>query len=82
MRSNKTIAEVVKNRLCTGCGTCVGTCPYEAIEVVSNHSKGGRYDESPLEHKGTSRVQSDLTTIWRHIQLLRGSVLFRYTGSD
>lgn len=40
MRNNKTIAEVVKNGLCTGCGTCVGICPNNAVEMTIDHRKG------------------------------------------
>ncbi len=36
----KTIGEVVKDGLCTGCGTCVGTCPVDAIEMVIEHKRG------------------------------------------
>jgi len=31
---------VVKRGLCTGCGTCVGMCPQEAIEMFKDNSKG------------------------------------------
>lgn len=40
MRSDKTIEVVVKQELCTGCGTCVSMCLEDAIEMVINHSKG------------------------------------------
>ena len=36
----KTIWKVVENGLCTGCGTCVGICPLDAIEMVIEHKKG------------------------------------------
>ena len=36
----ETIAQVVKDGLCTGCGTCVALCPNEAIELVINKKKG------------------------------------------
>lgn len=36
----ETIEEIARNGLCTGCGTCVGICPYEAIEMVKNNSNG------------------------------------------
>ncbi len=35
-----TISEVVKNGLCTGCGTCIALCPNEAIELKLNENKG------------------------------------------
>jgi len=37
---DKTISEIVENGLCTGCGTCVGICPMDAIEMVIEHKKG------------------------------------------
>jgi len=36
----KTIIEVVRDGLCTGCGTCVGICPNNAVEMVIDHRKG------------------------------------------
>jgi len=36
----KTIVGVVKDGLCTGCGTCAGICPVDAIEMVIEHKKG------------------------------------------
>ena len=39
-RVKETIAEVVSNGLCTGCGTCAGICPLSAIEMVINERKG------------------------------------------
>jgi coenzyme F420 hydrogenase subunit beta len=36
----KTIKEVVKNDLCTGCGTCVSLCPNSAIRIVRDRKKG------------------------------------------
>ena len=40
MRENKTIEEVVKSNLCTGCATCVSLCPSSAIELIKDDSKG------------------------------------------
>lgn len=40
MSKGKTIGEVVKGGLCTGCGTCMGICPVDAIEMVIEHRKG------------------------------------------
>jgi coenzyme F420 hydrogenase subunit beta len=37
---NKAISKVVENGLCTGCGTCVGICPVDAIEMVIERKKG------------------------------------------
>ena len=34
---NHRIDEVVKNDLCTGCGTCVAMCPFNAIELHRNN---------------------------------------------
>ena len=36
----KTIWKVVESGLCTWCGTCVGICPVDAIEMVIEHKKG------------------------------------------
>ena len=38
--ANNTIASVVKDGLCTGCGTCIALCPKEAIELTINEKKG------------------------------------------
>ena len=38
--NNNTIAQVVKNGLCTGCGTCIALCPEEAIKLTINEKKG------------------------------------------
>ena len=40
MSKGKTIVEVVKDGLCTGCGTCAGICPSGAIEMVIDREKG------------------------------------------
>jgi coenzyme F420 hydrogenase subunit beta len=40
VRNRQTIAPVVKRKLCTGCGTCVGICPRGAVEMVL---RKGRY---------------------------------------
>ena len=37
---DKTISKVVESGLCTGCGTCVGICPTDAIQMVKDESKG------------------------------------------
>ena len=38
--ANNTIASVVKDGLCTGCGTCIALCPEEAIKLRINEKKG------------------------------------------
>jgi coenzyme F420 hydrogenase subunit beta len=38
--NNNTITQVVKDGLCTGCGTCIALCPNEAIELTINEKKG------------------------------------------
>ena len=38
--TDKTIVQVVKDGLCTGCGTCVALCPNEAIKLTINEKKG------------------------------------------
>ena len=40
MENNNTIAQVVKDGLCTGCGTCISLCPNEAINLTINEKKG------------------------------------------
>ena len=40
MRKGKTIESVVKNDLCTGCGTCIALCPEEAIKLTINEKRG------------------------------------------
>jgi len=35
-----TIAQIVKDELCTGCGTCIALCPEEAIKLTINEKKG------------------------------------------
>lgn len=35
-----TIFEVVKDDLCTGCGTCIALCPNDALELSINEEKG------------------------------------------
>jgi coenzyme F420 hydrogenase subunit beta len=37
---DKTIESVVKNELCTGCGTCAALCPTSAIKMLKDDSKG------------------------------------------
>ena len=38
--TNKTITQIVKDGLCTGCGTCVALCPNESIKLTMNEKKG------------------------------------------
>jgi len=40
MTNYKTVASVIKDDLCTGCGTCAGICPLSAIEMIINESRG------------------------------------------
>jgi len=35
---DKTISKVVESGLCTGCGTCVGICPEDAIQMGKEES--------------------------------------------
>ena len=39
-RKRSTIRWVVKRGLCTGCGTCAGICPHDALTMVIDHKKG------------------------------------------
>lgn len=38
--NDNTIAQVVRDGLCTGCGTCIALCPGEAIKLTINEKKG------------------------------------------
>jgi len=38
--NDNTIIHVVKNELCTGCGTCIAACPNDAIKLTLNEKKG------------------------------------------
>ena len=40
MKINRTIEPIVNDGLCTGCGTCVGLCPRDAIKLVIDKTKG------------------------------------------
>ena len=56
MSENKTIEEVIKNNLCTGCATCVSLCPRSAIELIKDNSKGiyqPRLNEEECNQCGT-----------------------------
>jgi len=39
VQNDKTVESAVRERLCTGCGTCVGMCPKDAIEMVVDHQQ-------------------------------------------
>jgi len=39
-KDDETIEDIVKNDICTGCGTCVALCPSEALELTINEKKG------------------------------------------
>ncbi|MCK4730862.1 MAG: 4Fe-4S binding protein, partial [Methanophagales archaeon] len=43
--TDETIAQVVKDGLCTGCGTCVALCPNEAIKLTINAKKSSYIPE-------------------------------------
>lgn len=40
MKTSRTITEVARNGLCSGCGTCVGVCPQNAVEMIIDRHKG------------------------------------------
>jgi len=40
VKEEKSIAQVVRDGLCTACGTCAGICPLSAIEMVINGRRG------------------------------------------
>ena len=46
---SQTIAEVIKHRWCTGCTTCVGMCPTQALSVIE--TTDGRYEPAIDEAK-------------------------------
>lgn len=39
-KDDETIEDIVKNDLCTGCGSCVALCPSEAIKLTIDEKKG------------------------------------------
>jgi coenzyme F420 hydrogenase subunit beta len=39
-RKRPTIHKVVKRHLCTGCGTCAGICPHEALTMILDRKRG------------------------------------------
>lgn len=39
MRNKQTIGSVVKRQLCTGCGTCAGICPRDAIQMATTKDR-------------------------------------------
>lgn len=45
----ETIKEIATNGLCTGCGTCIGTCPNDAIRMNKSYSNGGYYPQLDVE---------------------------------
>jgi len=50
-----TISEVVENRLCTGCGTCLAVCPNSALRMYVSGKEGVYHvevDESKCNHCG------------------------------
>lgn len=54
--NNNTIAQVVNDGLCTGCGTCIALCPEEAIKLTINEKKGLYAQE--LEASSTASLMS------------------------
>ena len=53
--TQKTISQVVRDGLCTGCGTCIALCPEEAIKLSINEKKGiyvPRLDEEKCNNCG------------------------------
>jgi coenzyme F420 hydrogenase subunit beta len=51
----RTIASVARNGLCTGCGTCAGICPRDAVDMVIDHRRGvyvPRLDEEKCNECG------------------------------
>lgn len=52
---DRTIASVARNGLCTGCGTCAGVCPRDAVDMVIDHRRGiyvPRLDEGKCNECG------------------------------
>ena len=55
MKNSQNIASVVKSGLCTGCGTCIGMCSPNAIELTIDWNKGiylPQLDEEKCNHCG------------------------------
>lgn len=53
--STQDIRVVVQDRLCTGCGTCAGTCPYNSISMIRSDPEGfllPRIDQSTCRRCG------------------------------
>ena len=46
---DNTIFQIVKDGLCTGCGTCIALCPNEAIKLTINEKKGVYVPELDIE---------------------------------
>ena len=52
---SQNIASVVKRGLCTGCGTCIGMCSPNALELTIDWNKGiylPQLDEEKCNHCG------------------------------
>lgn len=47
--SEKSVSSIIKDNLCTGCGTCVSLCPHDAIELWIDSKKGTYVPNIDLE---------------------------------
>jgi len=56
IRADKTIEKVVTSGLCTGCGTCVGMCPQQALTMVKNDSREIYIPELDMEKCDQCRI--------------------------
>ncbi|MBN2075006.1 MAG: Coenzyme F420 hydrogenase/dehydrogenase, beta subunit C-terminal domain [Dehalococcoidales bacterium] len=94
MNKNKTIDQVSGEGLCTGCGTCAGVCPQNAIKMVIDQKKGiylprldrEKCNECGICFKVCPGHSVDFNTLNREIfgreveDILLGNYLGFYTG--
>lgn len=94
VKVNETIGEVVESDLCAGCGTCVGICPVDAVQMVRDELKGiylpqldeGKCNECGLCLKACPSHEVDFKRLNLEVfgreaeDILLGNYLGCYTG--
>ena len=94
MKNNKTIEQISGEGLCTGCGTCAGVCPQDAITMVIDRKQGiylprlerEKCSECGICFKACPGHSVDFNTLNREIigskvkDILLGNYLNLYTG--